>query len=476
MGPKLPVAFVRQKWHPLLVQRAETRPRRRTARAIASVGAVVLSLSLAAGPVHASPNPPPNPSDAQLQRAARAKNDTATMVGALSARIAQAQSQLIQLNAAAELAGQKYALALSELQQAQADAEKAKKDVATAEAQVVSARKSLTTFVQQSYMSRTPDVGPAGLLTARDPSALLQANDYTRYVADRHLDAKTALDRATVAKSNADAQARAAVAKAAALTEQANQAKDAAIAAVAEERVQAASLQQQQAEWQAELEQKQEYLAMLNGQRDRYVAWKKEQERIAAIQAHLRAIAAARAAAAAAAAEAARAAANGGQQVTPSPNYHPTNGNCKQSTPQLRAVCFAEAWLGTPYAWAGGNADGPTYGVDSPGTDGWNDHTVYGFDCSGLTLYAWANAAGLYMSHYAASQYFQAGSFHPSPDQFQPGDLLFWSSGGAAEIHHVALYVGDGNVIQAPNSGSYVQITPWDQVSPDYFGATRPLS
>jgi cell wall-associated NlpC family hydrolase len=40
----------------------------------------------------------------------------------------------------------------------------------------------------------------------------------------------------------------------------------------------------------------------------------------------------------------------------------------------------------------------------------------------------------------------------------------------------VAIYVGGGNVIQAPQSGSVIQITPWDEVSWGYFGATRPLT
>ena len=57
-----------------------------------------------------------------------------------------------------------------------------------------------------------------------------------------------------------------------------------------------------------------------------------------------------------------------------------------------------------------------------------------------------------------------------------PGDLLFWSTGGADGIHHVAIYIGNGNVVQAPNSGDVVKVTPWDQVDWGYYGATRPLT
>jgi cell wall-associated NlpC family hydrolase len=90
-------------------------------------------------------------------------------------------------------------------------------------------------------------------------------------------------------------------------------------------------------------------------------------------------------------------------------------------------------------------------------------------------MYAWG--PGLPMAHYAASQYTQAGSYHPGPGNFQPGDLLFWSSNGTiAGIHHVAIYIGNGLVVQAPESGEVIQETPWDQVSWGYFGATRPLT
>ena len=121
-----------------------------------------------------------------------------------------------------------------------------------------------------------------------------------------------------------------------------------------------------------------------------------------------------------------------------------------------------------PYSFAAGDANGPTYGVCS-----YSDAChVLGFDCSGLSLYAWAGL-GLYMDHYAASQYSEAGSVHPSVDQLQPGDLTFWSTGGVSGIHHVAIYVGNGEVIQAPHTGTVVSFSPiWMN---GYYGATRPL-
>ncbi len=131
-------------------------------------------------------------------------------------------------------------------------------------------------------------------------------------------------------------------------------------------------------------------------------------------------------------------------------------------------------WLGWPYTFDGGNADGPTYGraVDY---DSRNDASVYGFDCSGLTLYALAPWRSL--DHYAATQYTQAGEMHPTIAQLLPGDLVFWSDNGAiAGIGHVAVYLGGGRVVQAPYSGAYIEVTPIDQVESGYYGATRPLA
>jgi cell wall-associated NlpC family hydrolase len=130
--------------------------------------------------------------------------------------------------------------------------------------------------------------------------------------------------------------------------------------------------------------------------------------------------------------------------------------------------------IGTPYAWDGGAASGPTRGVCAGG-GAENDCHVVGFDCSGLALYAWAPYLAL--PHSAAAQYTAAGRVHPSPAALRPGDLVFWSGNGTVGgIHHVAIYVGDGNVVQAPQSGDIVRVTPLASVDAGYFGATRPLS
>lgn len=110
-------------------------------------------------------------------------------------------------------------------------------------------------------------------------------------------------------------------------------------------------------------------------------------------------------------------------------------------------VPIAMRYLGVPYVWGGASPSG--------------------FDCSGFTMYVYAQV-GVTLPHYAAAQY-QMGS--PVPyDQLQPGDLVFFDGLG-----HVALYIGGGMMIQAPETGDVVKVTsmsdPWVQAN--YVGARR---
>ncbi|MGX7681862.1 NlpC/P60 family protein [Jatrophihabitans sp. DSM 45814] len=111
----------------------------------------------------------------------------------------------------------------------------------------------------------------------------------------------------------------------------------------------------------------------------------------------------------------------------------------------ITAIRTALAQLGKPYVWA---AAGP----DS-------------FDCSGLTMVAW-RAAGVSMPHLASDQ--QNMGTPVDKSQLRPGDLVFFGS----PAYHVALYMGSGMVIQAPNSGDVVKISPLAGMS-SYSSATR---
>ena len=109
------------------------------------------------------------------------------------------------------------------------------------------------------------------------------------------------------------------------------------------------------------------------------------------------------------------------------------------------AVDTAEAQLGKPYVYAGSGPDS--------------------FDCSGLTMYAWA-AAGVSLPHNADAQYQSLP--HVPIDALEPGDLVFFGS----PIHHVGMFVGNGTMIEAPYTG--VNVRYHTIYRSDYAGAARP--
>ncbi|HJQ43000.1 MAG TPA: NlpC/P60 family protein [Jatrophihabitantaceae bacterium] len=131
-------------------------------------------------------------------------------------------------------------------------------------------------------------------------------------------------------------------------------------------------------------------------------------------------------------------------------------------------------WLNWPYSFGGGGEDGPSFGV-AVDKDSRHDPEVYGFDCSGLVMFAMAPYR--HLDHSAAKQYSEVGSYHPPLDTLQVGDLIFWSKDGSIDsIGHVAVYIGNGNVVQAPESGDVIKVTPMYRVESGYIGATRPLT
>ncbi|MBP2337067.1 cell wall-associated NlpC family hydrolase [Saccharothrix coeruleofusca] len=118
-------------------------------------------------------------------------------------------------------------------------------------------------------------------------------------------------------------------------------------------------------------------------------------------------------------------------------------------------VTRAMAQLGVRYSWGGGNHQGPTVGVRDWGVgDSHGDYRAVGFDCSGLMVYAFAGV-GVRLPRHSGAQH-NAGRKVPLA-QAQRGDMLFWGPGGGT---HVALYLGDGLMVEAPYSGSVVRLAP----------------
>ena len=103
--------------------------------------------------------------------------------------------------------------------------------------------------------------------------------------------------------------------------------------------------------------------------------------------------------------------------------------------------------LGVPYSWGGGTAAGPGKGIGSgSGTTG--------FDCSGLVLYSFAGV-GIKLPHYSGAQY-DLGRKIPS-SQMRRGDVIFYGPGGS---QHVTLYLGQGQMLEAPDVGLKVRVAP----------------
>jgi cell wall-associated NlpC family hydrolase len=99
--------------------------------------------------------------------------------------------------------------------------------------------------------------------------------------------------------------------------------------------------------------------------------------------------------------------------------------------PGRKAVEVAMAQVGKPYRW----------GASGPGS----------FDCSGLTSFAW-RAAGKELPRTSRMQY--SGTTRISRSELRPGDLVFYHS----PISHVAMYIGDGKVVEAANSRYNVRV------------------
>ena len=489
----------------LHLRRASVRSATRRAVAAAAVLAITAGTLLALPAVAtAAPTPPPNPTNGQLSAAARARaaanaevNSRSAAVGQLGGQVAAAESALTALQGTAELAEQNVAYAISK----QRDGEnKARTAVAANKAAVAEANnchRSAVLEVQSIYISGQPDGATGALLQAQNPSALLDQSTLTNFIVDNKLDAIGRCARAAVVASNTAAAARLAVQRLKTLTANAQTAQRAAAAAVSLQASRKASLESTLAASQTALvaEQNafssaQSRLATLTGQRatyNAYVAYLAEQRRkaaIAAAKARARAAQAARAQAAAAAAAAyakkhhrksgggSSSGGGSGGGSSYSPPVHASGGSWTAARGRA-AVARARRTLGTPYAWAGGGSGGPSYGVCDASNGAPNDCYVKGYDCSGLAMFAWGPYKS--MDHLARTQYRQAGSYHPRLSQLKPGDLLFWSNGGVSGIHHVAIYIGNGKIIQAPYSGGYVEISSMYDPG-TIFGATRPLT
>jgi peptidoglycan DL-endopeptidase RipA len=422
----------------------EGRPLRWRNRAVALVVLVAL-VGGGTSPAWAQPTPPPppNPSDDELQRSRSSVAQRAGEVGRLTAQLAELDSRTDDLQAALAAQRETAEAALVDLQAAQEAAAAASRRAAAAriETQAASsaidqARARLDEFVTATYQQGL-DVGPLGLLTdSTSPEDLVARAEFNDLIARSQLAARDGLERARVAKANADSAARAALDQARARETEAQTAKaaaDAAFAAAAaaarEQAAQLAAVAAERAEVQRRLDAAESADAGLRQQRARFDEW---QRRLAQEQA------------ARERSERNAAAARLGGGAGPA-----VGG----SAAVRRVIDRAMSQIGVQYVWGGGNGRGPSRGIP----DGLGSPLDrIGFDCSGLMLYAFSGA-GVSLPRVSRNQ-FNAGRKVPISD-LQPGDMVFFQNPGAP-IHHVALYIGNGKMIEAPYTGARVRVVP----------------
>jgi hypothetical protein len=119
-----------------------------------------------------------------------------------------------------------------------------------------------------------------------------------------------------------------------------------------------------------------------------------------------------------------------------------TPGPALDGDARARIVATAQQWVGIPYLWGGGHG-----GVVAP--------RAGNVDCSGL-IHQVFGENGISISGGATAMY-SAGTAVPDLAHALPGDLLFW--GSSSYQHHVAIYIGDGKMIDAPHTGAWVEVT-----------------
>jgi peptidoglycan DL-endopeptidase RipA len=437
-------------------------PRRRRGLRVAGlvvVAAVGLQLVVATS-ADAVPPPPPHPSNSQVKAAQRQADAKAGAVGKISSQLSSAQAALQSLQDQVELKQENANKALIDLQtardaatQAQNTAKAAQISADASTKAVAALRAKVDAFAAGSYAQGSTLGSVSAYFGAKSPKDLLERQTLLNEISGSELDILQQTRQAQVQKANADSVARAALAvakrKQAAATA-AKQAADAAVAAAVtaanSEAAQARQLQSTQADLQRQLSAAQSDVAGLKAQQKQYQAWLSAKQAEEARQA------------------AAAAAAAG--------SHSSRHRSVSLAAGGSAAVVISRALsaVGIIYAWGGGNASGPTRGIHDFGVaDMFGDFNKIGFDCSGLMVYAFAGA-GVPLPHFSGYQY-QSGR-HVPLSQIRPGDMLFYSSNGRASgIHHVTLYIGHGQMVEAYESGMPVRVT-----SVRYYGGIMPYA
>ena len=373
-----------------------------------------------------NPNPP---SQAQINAAENQVKQRRAALGAQQGRLSAADAQLASLQVQAEVLTQRYDQTLVDEQRAAAAYQVTQTRLRYAQQAQAASQRRLAGLAAEEFESG----GGFGPMTSMLGNAS-GPQGYLNEVGLGQVLARNGTD--TVAEAQADDVVAGAFRK---------QAHELLVAEQAD--LQAAS--HLKLAVQAAVARQQAYVRASQAKRNSLAS------QLASAQAHASALKSARQAALAAeAAAAARAAAAAAaaEGSTSAPSWAWSSG--ASATQGGTAANWALSQLGKPYLWGGAGPDA--------------------FDCSGLTMEAWAHA-GVQLLHYTGYQW-QEGP-HVPLDELQRGDLLFYATDNSdpATIHHVGIYIGSGMMVDAPYTGAFVRI---DSIyAPGVpIGAVRPAS
>ena len=451
-------------------------PPRRHGHGVVATAVVALACTLA-------PSVLADPVDqSDIDRSKASERSTSTSIASLETRLAQESSNLEDAQIKAQVANEDYLAAVDELNTATKDAQAAQANADAATSSTASARSDLGSIVVQTYQESgnpldplTPyltseslaDLADADVALARagesnnakvqNVEALETVATSMQAIADQKVKAKEAA-KTSAATAKSDAEAAAGDAQNAVATTRTNrqnlitqlaaqrnttveletkyqdqveaerrareEAAAQAAAKAASEKA-AADLAQKQAEQAAAQPQESAPAPQEQSSRPSSGQRAAAQEPATTSQPEPEAVGEEEAASAPAPAPA--------PEPATSPEPTPSRSGNAAST----AISTAMSYIGTPYVWAGESASG--------------------LDCSGLTMVSYA-AAGVDLTHSSRVQYGE-GAQVPL-DAVQPGDLVFWSSDGSQSgIYHVAIYLGDDMMIEAPTFGMTVRVT-----------------
>lgn len=406
----------------------------------------------------------PIPSKQDVAQAQQAVTSKRGEVGQIQAELASANVRLQQASDTAEIAAEAYNGAQWAADQARKAADQARDAAKQAQAAQQAQRKAYAQSIVGNYQAAPELTSLAGMAKADGIDQIQQQTQAMRTSQDAlnaqygRLQASASLAKVTAAQAT-DTETKATAAEA-----DAKQKRDAAAAAAQQAQNEAAGIAVQKTKLIKQLAQLKHVSVAIAAKRQAALEERAQERAAAAAAAKAAAQAAAKQAAAEAAAKAAqqRAAQQGARTGTLSggSSSHssrdsasawdpaPTRAPSTSSAGVASALAFARAQIGEPYVWG---AAGPS-----------------SWDCSGLVMRAWAQG-GIDLPHYSVAQYEESTPI--SFGDLRPGDLVFWgTTDSPSSIHHVALYAGNGMIIQAPHTGADVdEVSMYSWTAPNFF-------